>query len=129
MLVYWCMMLMNQKHLHHLIRGVKSFLIQSTPYSDPDNFPFVVLGNKVDVEESRQVTEKRARAWCESKGNVQYFETSAKTSTGVEDAFVAATRAALAAAKEGGEDTDGEFGGVFDVGAEEPKEGKKKKCC
>ena len=30
------------------------FLIQASPH-DPDNFPFVVLGNKIDVEESKRM--------------------------------------------------------------------------
>ena len=29
------------------------FLIQASPH-DPENFPFVVLGNKIDVEESKR---------------------------------------------------------------------------
>lgn len=29
------------------------FLIQASPH-DPDNFPFVVLGNKIDVEENKR---------------------------------------------------------------------------
>lgn len=38
---------------------------------DPDNFPFVVLGNKVDLEDSRrQVSVKRAATWCQQKGNI-----------------------------------------------------------
>eukprot|EP00958_Prasinococcus_capsulatus_P010963 scaffold1076_cov342-Prasinococcus_capsulatus_cf.AAC.2 len=38
--------------------------------SDPDNFPFVVLGNKIDVDNgnSRAVSEKKAKAWCSAKG-------------------------------------------------------------
>ena len=33
------------------------FLIQASPH-DPENFPFVVLGNKIDVEENkRQVSD------------------------------------------------------------------------
>ncbi|KAE8720667.1 Ras-related protein Rab7 [Hibiscus syriacus] len=55
------------------------YLLLASP-SDPENFPFVVLGNKVDVDggNSRVVSEKKARAWCASKGNIPYFETSAK---------------------------------------------------
>ena len=30
------------------------FLIQASPH-DPENFPFVVLGNKIDVEESKRM--------------------------------------------------------------------------
>ncbi|EGG01451.1 uncharacterized protein MELLADRAFT_50103 [Melampsora larici-populina 98AG31] len=71
------------------------FLIQASP-RDPDNFPFVVLGNKIDVEEGkRQVSQKRAMSWCQSKGNIPYFETSAKESINVEQSFVAACRNAL----------------------------------
>ena len=29
------------------------FLIQASPH-DPENFPFVVLGNKIDVEEGKR---------------------------------------------------------------------------
>jgi Ras-related protein Rab-7A len=49
------------------------FLIQAGP-RDPDNFPFVVLGNKIDLENQRVVSQKRALAWCQSKGNIPYFE-------------------------------------------------------
>lgn len=46
------------------------FLIQASP-RDPDNFPFVVLGNKIDMEESKRVvSQKRAMTWCQQKGNI-----------------------------------------------------------
>jgi Ras-related protein Rab-7A len=46
------------------------FLVQASP-RNPELFPFVLLGNKIDVEESRRiVSQKRAQAWCQSKGNV-----------------------------------------------------------
>ena len=34
-----------------------------------------------------QVSEKKAKAWCKSKGDIHYFETSAKDGTNVEEAF------------------------------------------
>ncbi|CAG5119480.1 unnamed protein product [Candidula unifasciata] len=52
-------------------------------------FPFVILGNKVDMP-GRAVEEDLVRAWCDCNGNVPYFETSAKDSTNVELAFVSA---------------------------------------
>lgn len=124
------------------------FLIQASP-RDPENFPFVVLGNKIDLEnrqvcsnlnvpdvlhhvsdassfiktgvgnlsyewlnETRitrvlpdifnltiffvfQVTTKRAQAWCQSKNNIPYFETSAKEAINVEQAFQTIARNAL----------------------------------
>mmetsp|Transcript_20722 Transcript_20722/g.46365 ORF Transcript_20722/g.46365 Transcript_20722/m.46365 type:complete len:146 (-) Transcript_20722:1103-1540(-) len=69
------------------------FLIQAGP-RDPDNFPFVVLGNKIDLD-SRVVSQKRAAAWCQAKGNVPYFETSAKEAINVEQAFLIIARNAL----------------------------------
>lgn len=39
-----------------------------------------------------QVTAARALNWCESRGNIPYFETSAKENINVEQAFLAAAR-------------------------------------
>lgn len=47
---------------------------------------FVVLGNKCDLDDERQVSEKKARKWAEDR-NIAYFETSAKEGTNVEEAF------------------------------------------
>merc|ERR1711971_659466 len=70
------------------------FLIQASP-KDPDNFPFVVLGNKVDLE-NRAVSTKRAQQWCHSKNEIPYFETSAKEAINVEQAFQTIAKNALA---------------------------------
>ncbi|CAB4005115.1 ras-related rab7 [Paramuricea clavata] len=70
------------------------FLIQASP-RDPENFPFVVLGNKVDLE-NRAVSAKRAQGWCQSKNNIPYFETSAKEAINVEQAFQTIAKNALA---------------------------------
>uniref|UniRef100_A0A672FC96 Ras-related protein rab7-like n=1 Tax=Salarias fasciatus TaxID=181472 RepID=A0A672FC96_SALFA len=42
-----------------------------------------------------QVTTKRAQAWCHSKNNIPYFETSAKEAINVEQAFQTIARNAL----------------------------------
>ena len=48
----------------------------------------VVLGNKIDVEENRRViSSKKAMTFCQSKGGIPYFETSAKEAINVEQAF------------------------------------------
>nr|XP_025689739.1 ras-related protein Rab7 isoform X1 [Arachis hypogaea] len=89
--------------------------IKQADLNDHEAFPFVLLGNKVDVDggNSRkvlkrvwafeinmhsfeveisfnllQVTEKKAREWCASRGNLPYFETSAKEGYNVEEAFL-----------------------------------------
>ncbi|KAM7260152.1 hypothetical protein ACFE04_015893 [Oxalis oulophora] len=76
------------KSFQNLNHWREEFLIQASP-SDPENFPFVVLGNKIDVDggNSRVVSEKKARAWCASKGDIPYFETSAKEGFNVDAAF------------------------------------------
>jgi len=72
----------------------EEFLIQAAP-RDPENFPFVVLGNKIDMEHTRVVAPKRANTWCQSKGNIPYFETSAKEAVNVEQAFKTVAKQAL----------------------------------
>ncbi|KAH0809671.1 hypothetical protein MTP99_004412 [Tenebrio molitor] len=70
------------------------FLIQASP-REPENFPFVLLGNKVDLE-PRAISSKRAQQWCQMKNNIPYFETSAKEGLNVEQAFLAIAKNALA---------------------------------
>jgi len=70
----------------HLDYWRQEFLSQASP-RDPEKFPFVVLGNKIDLEQQRVVSQKRAIAWCQSKGNIPYFETSAKEAIHVDQAF------------------------------------------
>ncbi|KAI8086208.1 small GTPase superfamily [Halteromyces radiatus] len=85
----------NNKSYESLGQWHDEFLVQASP-RDPDNFPFVVLGNKVDVDESkRTVSQKRAMAFCQAKGNIPYFETSAKEAINVEQAFQTIAKNAL----------------------------------
>lgn len=70
------------------------FLIQASP-RDPDHFPFVVLGNKIDLE-NRAVSTKRAQQWCQAKNDIPYFETSAKEGINVDLAFQTIAKNALA---------------------------------
>jgi len=70
------------------------FLIQAAP-RDPDRFPFVVIGNKIDMENTRVVSTKRLQQWCASKGDIPFFETSAKEAINVEQAFQTIAKNAL----------------------------------
>ncbi|CRK95309.1 CLUMA_CG008655, isoform A [Clunio marinus] len=70
------------------------FLIQASP-RNPEHFPFVVLGNKIDLE-NRAVSSKRAQQWCQSKNDIPYFETSAKEGINVDLAFQTIAKNALA---------------------------------
>ncbi|CAJ0567221.1 unnamed protein product, partial [Mesorhabditis spiculigera] len=71
------------------------FLIQASP-RDPEHFPFVLLGNKVDLAQDRAVSRKKAEAWCQTKTKMPYFEVSAKEAVNIDLAFQTIARAALA---------------------------------
>ena len=70
------------------------FINQLQP-KDPESFPFVILGNKCDKEGERKVPESKIKQYCAAKGNIQYFETSAKENINVEKAFEEVARLAL----------------------------------
>ncbi|MHA1263791.1 MAG: Rab family GTPase [Candidatus Helarchaeota archaeon] len=49
--------------------------------------PFIVVGNKVDLENLREVSTAEAQQLAIQLGALTYFETSAKTGFGVDNAF------------------------------------------
>jgi len=51
----------NVKSFETLDSWRDEFLIQASP-RDPDHFPFVVLGNKVDVEDTKRMVPFPSRA-------------------------------------------------------------------
>lgn len=51
------------------------------------NAAFVIIGNKVDLEDERQVSTEDAMKLSKELGALAFLETSAKTGKGVEDAF------------------------------------------
>ena len=58
---------------------------------DPENFAFVVLGNKVDLQEERVISTDEAQLWCDDN-KIPYYETSAKDAVNVDAAFIAAVK-------------------------------------
>lgn len=51
------------------------------------NVPFIIIGNKIDLEKERKVARADALKLCNLVGGLAYYETSAKNGKGVEDAF------------------------------------------
>ncbi|GFS02573.1 Ras-related protein Rab-6A [Elysia marginata] len=45
---------------------------------------------------ARDVSARRAQGWCHTKGDIPYFETSAKEAINVEQAFQAVAKNAMA---------------------------------
>jgi len=62
--------------------------------SMPETFPFMVVGNKLDMEDdSRAVEKSTAEDYCSREG-MSFIETSARDNVNVEEAFrVLATEA------------------------------------
>ncbi|KGO74311.1 Small GTPase superfamily, Ras type [Penicillium italicum] len=82
----------------------------------------VVIGNKIDVEENkRMISSKRAMTFCQSKGNIPYFETSAKEAVNVEQAFEVIARSALA--QEEAEEFSGEFSDPINIHLDNDRDG------
>ena len=62
----------------------------------PDNFPFMVIGNKSDLEESRVVsTEQASKVVRELGPDIELVEASAKDNQNVTSAFMALAKKAL----------------------------------
>eukprot|EP01125_Pyxidicula_operculata_P015374 TRINITY_DN5208_c1_g1_i1.p1 TRINITY_DN5208_c1_g1~~TRINITY_DN5208_c1_g1_i1.p1 ORF type:complete len:223 (+),score=16.02 TRINITY_DN5208_c1_g1_i1:117-785(+) len=82
----------NRDSFKALDEWKKDFIIQSS-VAKPDEFPFIVIGNKIDLDDKRVVSYQEAKDWC-GRNNVPYFETSAKNNLQVEQAFAEAGKVA-----------------------------------
>jgi len=89
-----CFDLTDPKTFETIDTWKTEFLSQINP-KDPDSFPFVIIGNKCDRAEDRKVSEAKVKQSCASKGNIAYFETSAKDKINVDKAFEEVARLAF----------------------------------
>merc|ERR1719253_13853 len=85
----------DAKSFENLESWMDEFLAHAAP-RNAENFPFAVLGNKADLSAKRQVSASKAKNWCASKGDIPFFETSAKEAVNVEQAFQTIAKNALA---------------------------------
>lgn len=81
-----------------------------------ENIPFLLVGNKADLADKRQVTQEVATAKAE-EWKVPYVETSAKTKENVDKVFYDLMREIRSRKMEDGSKS-----------ASKPKKGKKRKC-
>jgi Ras-related protein Rab-7A len=63
----------------------KQLFIQQTDCKT--DFPFILIGNKVDLNHNRVISKEEAMKWCNKNPPAQFFECSAKDATNVELAF------------------------------------------
>eukprot|EP01002_Notosolenus_urceolatus_P013744 NODE_4678_length_776_cov_7.074278_g3890_i0.p1 GENE.NODE_4678_length_776_cov_7.074278_g3890_i0~~NODE_4678_length_776_cov_7.074278_g3890_i0.p1 ORF type:complete len:231 (-),score=25.83 NODE_4678_length_776_cov_7.074278_g3890_i0:82-753(-) len=90
----------SESSFQHMSSWRTCFLEQVGASSD--SFPFSAVGNKIDVDPTeRQIDGEQARQWCgRVRGNIRYFETSAKDGTNIEAVFTDVARRYLSARKE-----------------------------
>jgi len=87
--------LTNYKTFETLNAWRDEFLIQAAP-TNPDAFPFVVLGNKKDkVPNVNQGQLNKYKDWCREKGDMPHYLTSAMKDENVSSAFQEIARKAL----------------------------------
>jgi Ras-related protein Rab-7A len=76
----------NRDSFESLEKWKDEFVIQAGLSTSHDDFPFVVLGNKIDAADRRVVTNKEAQEWCRKQQHAFYYmEVSAKNSHESED--------------------------------------------
>ena len=80
--------------MEHLTKWKSGFL-ENAGQNNGNEFPFIVMGNKCDKENERQVSSMTAKDWCEDNGNIPHFETSALDNTMVDEAFITMIKKAL----------------------------------
>ncbi|GAB1221370.1 hypothetical protein ENUP19_0080G0007 [Entamoeba nuttalli] len=82
----------NEQSFQSLDTWKNDFLSGANP-TNATNFPFVVMGNKVDEDAAKRVvSNEQAKDWCENNGDIPYYETSAKSGLNVEEAFLTVAR-------------------------------------
>ena len=75
----------NQQSFFHLDNWKQIFLTKSQPQS-PEQFPFLVIGNKIDLADHRMVPSVDGKHYAELNG-MGFIEASAKENKNVKDAF------------------------------------------
>jgi GTPase SAR1 family protein len=60
---------------------------RATKYINRETGAFLLVGNKLDVENEREVAQKRAQAWCQGHDEMPYYETSVKEMINIKEAI------------------------------------------
>lgn len=91
-----------------------------------DNFISVLIGNKADLEEAREVKREEGEKFAEEQ-KMLFFETSAKTGEHIQDAINACVDGIEALIEEG--KYDGAVNDMMTITDDEVTTGDRKSCC
>ncbi len=115
-----------EKTFKHLGSWRDQFIKQAgIPTNEP--FPFILFGNKADLNDSRAVSKQRAQEFCKQHKCVSYFEVSAKDSSNIAEAFDEVAKEALRNSFEDEEYVPTSV--VFNPGVNFRKNAQKRSCC
>jgi len=84
----------DSKSFAHLDEWRDEVLVQSN-LRDPERFPFIVFGNKLDLTEDKQISTEQLSDWATKSGDTPYFETSARDDVNIAIGFMVIARLAL----------------------------------
>lgn len=84
----------SRKSFESVERWVSGFIEHAAP-SDPGSFPFICVGNKLDLEPQRQVSTAQAKNWCQDNWNMSHTEISATENYQVDDIFIELAKKAM----------------------------------
>ena len=78
---------LSNKKTFHNINNWKQSCIDSNSYLEKGGIlPFILLGNKSDLE-NHDVSKEEIKNFCQENDNIKYFEVSAKNGTQIDVAF------------------------------------------
>ena len=78
--------LTNHDTFSHIENWRNDFLSSLNP-PDPNTYPFILVGNKNDLNDKIQVNNDEIEAYCKEHNNMPYFSTSAKDDINLEETF------------------------------------------
>jgi len=59
---------------------------------DKCNVPVVLIGNKMDLDNERQVSKEEGEKYAQDNGDIAFLETSAKIGLNIQEPFIALIR-------------------------------------
>ena len=101
----------------------KNFLNSLNP-PEGDKYPFVLIGNKNDLNDSIKVKDQEIQKYCSEHNNMPYFSCSAKDCQNIEEAF---SKVVDLAYERVTKDTDIILPEIQNIKIEKEPQGKK--CC
>ena len=88
---YLCVYSVCERESFVGLREFKTQILRVKERIELNEIPFVLVANKIDMDDSREVTEEEGRALAD-EWQVPYIETSAKTNNNVDTSFIQLVR-------------------------------------